>query len=320
VQGAINIVQGIINAFRATNAFFDQLGVDIAAALAAGWAIIVAAANIAADLFVAAWSAVVDFFKTVAQSITDFFTGLWTSIVAAATLAATAITAVWTIVSAAIVTAFNATITFFKGVPGTLQEIWDQIKQAIIDAFNTAVTTVKNAFQSLLASAKQFLQPILDLLQAIASLASSATGGGGNQSGTVSAAGGGHIRGPGTSTSDSIPAWLSDNEYVIRAKSVAKYGAGLLNAINRGTFKMPRFNAGGLVSSLMGAVPRSGFADGGAVNAAGAMRPLSLTLMGETFSGLLAPEDVGERLTKFAVARQNKSAGRKPAWLGRGNA
>ena len=48
------------------------------------------------------------------------------------------------------------------------------------------------------------------------------------------AADGGHIRGPGTSTSDSIPAWLSDNEFVTRAAVVQQPGAlGFLREFNR---------------------------------------------------------------------------------------
>lgn len=45
-------------------------------------------------------------------------------------------------------------------------------------------------------------------------------------------AAGGHIRGPGTETSDSIPALLSDNEYVIRAAAVRKYGVGTFDRMN----------------------------------------------------------------------------------------
>lgn len=44
-------------------------------------------------------------------------------------------------------------------------------------------------------------------------------------SGATAAAEGGHIRGPGTSTSDSIPALLSDNEFVARAAVVTQPGA-----------------------------------------------------------------------------------------------
>lgn len=48
-------------------------------------------------------------------------------------------------------------------------------------------------------------------------------------------AGGGMVSGPGTSISDSIPAWLSDGEFVVRAAAVAQPGVlPLLEAINNG--------------------------------------------------------------------------------------
>lgn len=49
-------------------------------------------------------------------------------------------------------------------------------------------------------------------------------------------AGGGPVVGPGTSTSDSIVRRLSNGEWVIKADSVAKYGHGMLNEINAGTY------------------------------------------------------------------------------------
>jgi cell wall-associated NlpC family hydrolase len=49
---------------------------------------------------------------------------------------------------------------------------------------------------------------------------------------------GGRVSGAGTGTSDSIPAMLSNGEYVIKASSVKKYGAGTMDAINSGTIKM----------------------------------------------------------------------------------
>lgn len=54
------------------------------------------------------------------------------------------------------------------------------------------------------------------------------------------AAAGGYIRGPGTTTSDSIPSLLSDKEYVVKAKAVDYYGVGTMDAINS-----MRFAAGG---------------------------------------------------------------------------
>jgi TP901 family phage tail tape measure protein len=47
---------------------------------------------------------------------------------------------------------------------------------------------------------------------------------------------GGKISGPGTGTSDSIPAMLSHGEYVVKASSVAKYGVRTLDAINSQKF------------------------------------------------------------------------------------
>lgn len=60
--------------------------------------------------------------------------------------------------------------------------------------------------------------------------------------GAMPRAEGGHVRGPGTETSDSIPALLSDNEYVVKASSVRKYGKGFMDAINAG-----RYAKGGIV-------------------------------------------------------------------------
>ncbi len=44
--------------------------------------------------------------------------------------------------------------------------------------------------------------------------------------------GGGMVRGPGTGTSDSILAYVSAGEYVIRAAAVDRYGVGLFDALN----------------------------------------------------------------------------------------
>jgi hypothetical protein len=49
-------------------------------------------------------------------------------------------------------------------------------------------------------------------------------------------ASGGHISGAGSATSDSIPAYLSNGEYVIKASSVNKYGKGMFDSLNAGHF------------------------------------------------------------------------------------
>ncbi len=46
-------------------------------------------------------------------------------------------------------------------------------------------------------------------------------------------------------TSDSVgPLWLSKGEYVMRAKSVAKYGANMMEAINRGKVQFDEIDVG----------------------------------------------------------------------------
>lgn len=44
---------------------------------------------------------------------------------------------------------------------------------------------------------------------------------------------GGHVQGPGTETSDSIPAWLSKGEYVLNAEAVKQVGKDKLDAANK---------------------------------------------------------------------------------------
>ena len=58
---------------------------------------------------------------------------------------------------------------------------------------------------------------------------------------------GGHVRGPGTGTSDSILARLSNGEYVMRAAAVRKWGVNALDRLNG--LQLPKFADGGLVSA-----------------------------------------------------------------------
>ncbi|MFD7858341.1 hypothetical protein ACFV6B_29270 [Streptomyces microflavus] len=49
---------------------------------------------------------------------------------------------------------------------------------------------------------------------------------------------GGPIHGPGTATSDSVPIWASKGEFMVKAKSVTKYGVAFLKAINEGRLNL----------------------------------------------------------------------------------
>ena len=117
----------------------------------------------------------------------------------------------------------------------------DMAKDMSVDtATNTMVTSFGNA-----TTAANNLSSALNS----ASMASGASAGGVN---TENRASGGLITGAGTSTSDSIPAMLSNGEFVMRAKAVRQMGTNFMHAVNRGDFnkiraRIPRFATGGVV-------------------------------------------------------------------------
>jgi lambda family phage tail tape measure protein len=120
------------------------------------------------------------------------------------------------------------------------------------NALETFVTTGKFSFSSLASSILSDLAKIA--LKAaetqIFNMVASSFSTGGPVSGVGGArsfATGGFISGAGTGTSDSIPAMLSNGEYVVTAAATKKY-SGLLHAINSG--KMAHFASGGAVGSV----------------------------------------------------------------------
>ena len=78
----------------------------------------------------------------------------------------------------------------------------------------------------------------------------------GKMAGFWKLADGGYVSGAGTATSDSIPARLSNGEYVLKASSVKALGTDFLDTLN---------NVGGYSRSSK--LPKFAFADGGYVNA-----------------------------------------------------
>lgn len=80
-----------------------------------------------------------------------------------------------------------------------------------------------------------------------------ATGGGGQ--GGLTFADGGPVFGPGTSTSDSIPARLSNGEYVIKASAVQQYGRSFFDAVNAQRFATGGYVGGPSINVAPGAAP-----------------------------------------------------------------
>lgn len=108
-----------------------------------------------------------------------------------------------------------------------------------------------------------------------------------NVAGTRNFAGGGRVYGPGSGTSDSIPARLSNGEYVVRAASVRRYGTGLFDSLNRG---VARFAGGGQV----GTASTGGGGFGGVVE----LGPRSMGVLREIVS-----KEMSVALTPLGVAR-----------------
>lgn len=153
-------------------------------------------------------------------------------------------------------------------------------------------------------------------------------GGGGDGFSTISdfvnVAGGGLVTGPGTGTSDSIPAWVSNKEYIEPAHAVAKPGMlQHLEAIRRGQWEPPRFAEGGLVAFARGlsippiaqAVGVSRFAEGGLVGGGGgggaARLESSLTVgldKGLVLQQLDSPE--GQRIVIKALTENSRTVQR----------
>ena len=109
---------------------------------------------------------------------------------------------------------------------GKLTSAWDNLvgrlksgAQSIIDSITGMVERVKQKFNDL----KNALPSI--------SLPSFGHAAGGLVRGYAS---GGRVHGPGSGTSDSVPAMLSNGEYVVRSAAVNRVGVGTLNAINNG--------------------------------------------------------------------------------------
>lgn len=122
----------------------------------------------------------------------------------------------------------------------------------IKDAAKSAFDWIIGKIQAVVEKVKKMAQEIRAALSGTSEAAGKAGGGlavaadaaGYAKGGAVKAATGGMLRGPGTGTSDSIPAMLSDGEFVVNAKATKK-ALPLLAAINEG--KPVQLLAGGTI-------------------------------------------------------------------------
>lgn len=115
------------------------------------------------------------------------------------------------------------------------------------------------------------------------------------------------VRGPGTGTSDSILARLSNGEFVMRAAAVQHYGPELLRQINER--RLPRFAEGGEVGTrLMPEVPAPAQSILQQLNPAApeSLGSFTLNMGGETFQ-LQAPQQDFQRLIRTQRVKFGRS-------------
>ncbi len=205
------------------------------------------------------------------------------------------------VISSAMETVGSVLVQPFETAAGTISSVWQSIMDGLVSQAQTAVEQINAALQ-------QIQPPQLSL----------SSGGSSN----IALAGGGLISGPGTTTSDSILAWLSRNEFVQPAKAVQYYGLDFMEMIRQMRLPrdlFPKFAVGGMVDGLRDALsftlpPLPGMATGG--EAKSTARPLVLQIAGKgTFHGTLnAPEHVIDTLHRESIFEQYAAAGKSPNW------
>lgn len=113
---------------------------------------------------------------------------------------------------------------------------------------------------------------------------------------------GGLVRGPGTSTSDSIPARLSAGEYVVNAAAVRSVGVAFLNGIN-GLSAGPQWQGGALALAAGGLVPQVNVQAAQPVQQA--LRIVNAVDPGLTHDHLQTP--AGERVIVNIITRNSRA-------------
>lgn len=129
-------------------------------------------------------------------------------------------------------------------------------KEGLTEGLQTSIVGLAKGTMTLREAVLNLTNTILDAMiriaaqQLVTQVTSSAGGWWSAIASAFSGAGGhatgGPIRGPGTSTSDSIPARLSDGEWVIQASAVSHYGHAFMDAINNK--RLRKLATGGPVS------------------------------------------------------------------------
>jgi hypothetical protein len=175
-----------------------------------------------------------------------------------------------------------------EGLKSSLIEIEKLIDGINSKAANIKISTEQEAYNKTLAEIQAIEAKLANIAKGVivpVQISANATGAYDSSGNAVyrdsapvfSLAGGGPISGPGTATSDSIFARLSNGEYVIKAAAVQKYGLGFMHALNN--MHLPEYAQGGAVQRAI--FPSIQSMVGGAGRS---MQPLNLNFPWGSFS------------------------------------
>lgn len=127
----------------------------------------------------------------------------------------------------------------FNGISGVVKSLGEGFKD-----LGAGIKTALDGVADILNSIGNIINKIASAIVAVVALTTGHSIKYGAGYATLTAKTGGYITGAGTATSDSIPARLSDGEYVIKAASVNAVGTDALDYLNR-TGEIPAAGAGG---------------------------------------------------------------------------
>ncbi|TIL59258.1 MAG: hypothetical protein E5Y79_16105 [Mesorhizobium sp.] len=230
--------------------------------------------------------------------------------------------------------AAEAIVAPFGTLPGKLSAILGGMRALLQGGFTSLAGIVNSLASQIQAAITRILSALREAaaqakaLRAQAASSSSSSSGGGSQGGFAA---GGDVRGAGTGTSDSILAWLSNGEFVARARAVAYYGPGLFHALNN--MALPKdflkslrgFNFGGMVDSVNRgfAIPR--LATGGMIGDIAPASPfgskrtvnvkLNYGVSRDEVIDLVGQVDAVDQLYRASIKHSLTSTGRWPRRL-----
>ena len=248
VKSIITFIGGLPGPIKLAIGVITALGIAMKLAAAANpWILLATTIILVVGIIVKNWDHIKAFTAKVWGAVLGFVKAVWDWIKRNWPLLLAILTGPFGLATLFIVKHWNQIKSVTAGLVQALRNMFATFVDKLLGFFGTIIHGAANAFgwipgigPKLKTAASKFDQFRNDVNNALRGVNgrtvhvgvafSQAQSGKGNPYFNV--AQGGPIYGPGTETSDSIPAYLSNREYVINAAAHRKYGTGFLNRVN----------------------------------------------------------------------------------------